>query len=186
MWLFVKFFSPGLIREKEYFQSSFNPVEMAPLLWEYSRHLEVLFEEYVLTTDFLRIKIVEFFHILNFSYTKRELAGLFYPALTVEETFVRFVEESYPRFRTARELARESHMSLRSFENKFNRVFGVSPGRWILRRKIQMVYAEITRSSLPLSVIADKCGFATLSHMTDFCKKHLGATPSQIRKGRIL
>lgn len=55
------FFSPGLIREKEYFQSSFNPVEMAPLLWEYSRHLEVLFEEYVLTTDFLRIKIVDFF-----------------------------------------------------------------------------------------------------------------------------
>ncbi|MCC8133327.1 MAG: helix-turn-helix domain-containing protein [Tannerellaceae bacterium] len=43
---------------------------------------------------------------------------------------------------------------------------------------------EIISSNLPLAVIADKCGFATLSHMTDFCKKHIGMPPSQIRKGR--
>ncbi|MCC8095108.1 MAG: helix-turn-helix domain-containing protein [Tannerellaceae bacterium] len=52
------------------------------------------------------------------------------------------------------------------------------------RKKRKKVLREIISSNLPLAVIADKCGFATLSHMTDFCKKHIGMPPSQIRKGR--
>ncbi|MCD7978056.1 MAG: AraC family transcriptional regulator [Tannerellaceae bacterium] len=126
--------------------------------------------------------MLELFHLLTYSYSKRELAGLFYPVLKREDSFARFIEENYPRLKTAKELVQEAHMSLKSFENKFNYVFGISPGRWMIRRKTEIVYQEITSSSLPLSVIADKCGFATLSHMTDFCKKHLGTTPTQIRK----
>jgi len=155
---------------------------MNPLLWEYARHLHALFNECRLPPSLLRMKILELFHLLSHSYTKKELAGLFYPVLKREEYFVRFIEDNYPRLKTAKELAREAHMSLKSFENKFNRVFGISPGRWMIKRKTALVYQEISSSSLPLSVVADKCGFATLSHMTDFCKKHLGITPSQIRK----
>ncbi|MCD7977323.1 MAG: hypothetical protein LUG51_09245 [Tannerellaceae bacterium] len=56
-----KFFFPGIIEEKTFFHSSFNPVEMVPLLWEYMNHLDVLFEECPLTSSFIRVKIEEFF-----------------------------------------------------------------------------------------------------------------------------
>jgi len=181
-----KFFFPGLIQEKKKFHSPFNPIRMLPLVWEYTRHLDILFEECILTPTFKKIKVLELFHILSHSYSKHELAGLFFPILKSEDTFAHFVEENYPRLKTVRELACEANMSRKSFENKFNYIFGIPPGRWIIRKKIQMVYEEIIFSPLPLTVIADKCGFATLSHMTDFCKKHIGETPSQIRKGRIL
>lgn len=112
------------------------------------------------------------------------MAGLFFPVLKKEEYFAHFVEENYPRLKTVHHMANEAHMSLKSFENKFNHVFGISPGRWMVQRKIQAVYREILTSRQPLTVVADKCGFASLSHMSDFCKKHLGESPSQIRKKR--
>lgn len=177
-----RFFFPDLIKEKSFFKTSFNPVEMVPLLWEYTQHLDKLFEECPLTVSFLRIKILEFFYLLRCSYSKREIAGLFFSILRKEDYFAQFIEENYPRIKTVREMAREANMSLRSFENKFNLVFGTSPGRWILQRKMQTVYREIVTSHIPLTMIADKCGFASLSHMSDFCKKHLGKSPSQIRK----
>jgi len=66
-----------LIEEKKSFISSFNPVEMNPLLWEYARHLHALFNECRLPPSLLRMKILELFHLLSHSYTKKELAGLF-------------------------------------------------------------------------------------------------------------
>lgn len=35
---------------------------------------------------------------------------------------------------------------------------------------------------MPLQEIADVCGFATPSYLWDFCKKHLKATPAEIRE----
>ncbi|MCS2911135.1 helix-turn-helix domain-containing protein [Bacteroides thetaiotaomicron] len=37
-------------------------------------------------------------------------------------------------------------------------------------------------TDMPLQEIADVCGFATPSYLWDFCKKHLKATPAEIRE----
>lgn len=123
-----------------------------------------------------------FLFIKMFIFKERDCRTIFYHPEKRGLFCAIYRRELPPRIKTVREMAREANMSLRSFKNKFNLVFGTSPGRWILQRKMQTVYREIVTSHIPLTVIADKCGFASLSHMSDFCKKHLGKSPSQIRK----
>lgn len=143
------FLPPGLSGLKEHVNSSFNPLELVPLVWEYTRHVNILFEECRLTAFFHRLKIYELFYILSHCYTDKELAGLFYPALKRENAFAEFVYTHYMHVRTVQELANAAHMSLKSFENQFNQVFGISPGRWLIGEKRKKYTVKLQRPPFP-------------------------------------
>ncbi|MCD7976661.1 MAG: helix-turn-helix domain-containing protein [Tannerellaceae bacterium] len=51
-------------------------------------------------------------------------------------------------------------------------------------KKTEKIYYEIQETSKPLKVIAEEAGFAGLSQLSDFCRKRLGKSPSEIRKKR--
>lgn len=129
------FLPSGLANKKSAWNTSFNPVEIAPLIWEYCRHLHILFEECQVSAAFRRIKIYELFYLLKSCYTPQELAGLFYPVLRKESSFAKFIYTNYMHVKTVQELASAANMSLKSFENRFNLVFGTSPGRWMIGKK---------------------------------------------------
>lgn len=38
---------------------------------------------------------------------------------------------------------------------------------------------------VPVKVIVDEFGFSSQSHFNTFCKRYLGGTPKQIRRGKI-
>jgi len=178
------FFSSELYTEKKLITSSFNPLSMLPIMYNYTDNLDIVLDELNVSSFFCRLKICELFYVLKHYYTVREVSGMFYPIVKKENGFTKFIYQNYIEAKTVQELANQAHMSLKSFENRFKEVFGTSPGRWMISRKKEKVYTEIMSSSLPLGVISEKCGFSTLSHMSDFCKKHIGLSPSELRKGR--
>ena len=49
------------------------------------------------------------------------------------------------------------------------------------QRKVHVV-SLLADTDMPFQEIADTCGFATPSYLWDFCKKHLKATPAEIRE----
>lgn len=52
----------------------------------------------------------------------------------------------------------------------------------MLQQKIDKIYKEIYyETSKPIKLIAEEFGFANISNLGDFCRKHLGASPAAIR-----
>ena len=57
-----------------------------------------------------------------------------------------------------------------------------TPHRWLTEQRKVHVVSLLADTDMPFQEIADTCGFATPSYLWDFCKKHLKATPAEIRE----
>lgn len=108
----------------------------------------------------------------------------FYPVLTGEYQFIGQVLSLCQEINTVDELANRMNLSLSTFNRKFQSSFNISPYKWMIKKKTEKVYNAIIESESPLKQVADEVGFSSLSQMIDYCKKHIGMTPGEIRKQR--
>jgi len=79
------------------------------------------------------------------------------------------------------ELAVAANLSVRAFERKFRKSFGVSPQQYIMRLRVRMACSTLVYSSKPLSKIAVAHGFCDQSHFTREFRRQLGMTPRRYR-----
>lgn len=128
------------------------------------------------------LKTLELFYNLKNSYSKDILETFFSPVCTKECSFASFVLSNHANVKTAEELAQLSNYSFSGFNKQFHKVFGISSYKWMLQQKIDKIYKEIYyETSKPIKLIAEEFGFANISNLGDFCRKHLGASPAAIR-----
>ena len=81
-----------------------------------------------------------------------------------------------------RELALDSGLSTGHFSRKFRRSYGLSLGRFILRRRVQRAMHLIQASSMPLSTLSLELGFDSQSHFTRVFRGLTGMTPGRLRR----
>lgn len=132
---------------------------------------------------YLDLKASEVFYMVRKLYPESQQARLLAPILSDRISFHNMVVSNFDKVKTVGDYARIGGYSLSSFEKQFRVVFGVSPYRWMLRRKMELLYNALTMTDKSLKEISDEFGFSSLSQMNDFCKKHIGATPGNIHKG---
>jgi AraC family transcriptional regulator len=82
------------------------------------------------------------------------------------------------------EIARECGLSRSHFAHAFKQSTGMSPHRWWVRHRLDHARQLLAGTQLPISVIADMCGFFDQSHLSNAFKRVLGATPGQYRRDR--
>lgn len=128
------------------------------------------------------LKIKEFFYLLRAYYNKKELAGFFRPLLSNNTRFTNFVLQNYKKVKTVNELAALYNSSVSSFDKKFRMTFGISPYKWMMQKKISVLYNELNTTTKPLKQIAKEQNFSSLPQFTDYCKKHFGYSPSKMRR----
>lgn len=75
-----------------------------------------------------------------------------------------------------------SHRSLSVFKREFKQLFNESPGKWILKRKLQHASNIIINSNLNVSQVAFESGFEDLSHFSRVFKKAMGINPRDYKK----
>ena len=80
------------------------------------------------------------------------------------------------------DLSRLTGMSTSRFSRGFRVAMGRSPYQYILARRVARAETLLKQSSLALVDIADECGFASQSHMTDVMRARVGLTPGQVRR----
>jgi len=72
----------------------------------------------------------------------------------------------------------------------FTRVFkaemGLTPSRYVVKRRLERGRELIEHSTLTLSEIAYRVGFSSQAHMTSKFKDHFGVTPGEMRRGARL
>ena len=82
------------------------------------------------------------------------------------------------------ELAALFGLSTSHFTRRFKRTFKVSPGTYLLRRRIEVAQGLMLTTSEPLSSIALTCGMYDQSHFTRSFHRLVGETPDSWRRTR--
>jgi AraC-like DNA-binding protein len=89
---------------------------------------------------------------------------------------------------TIAQLARQCGLSRSYFTQAFRRTTGITPHRWLMRRRTEKAKQLLRNLETPLAEIALACGFASQSHLTRVFNAIVGATPGQWRRrhgGRV-
>ena len=92
-----------------------------------------------------------------------------------------YMRDHYQTTITNRQLARLAHMSVRSFERKFQASFHLTPQKYLKKLQIRMASRALMYTGQTLAEVAIGCGFSDQSHFTREFRRHFGRTPRDYR-----
>ena len=83
------------------------------------------------------------------------------------------------------EYARLCHRSLSSFKRDFNTAYGMTPGRWLLQKRLDTASHLLVSSEKSIMDVAMESGFKNISHFDRVFKQHHKISPLQYRKQHV-
>lgn len=111
------------------------------------------------------------------------LAAYFQSLLGSEKPAIQqIMDANFSHNLSLEEFARLCHRSLSSFKRDFKRHFSVSPGKWLLTRRLEYSTLLLRSSDLNITEIAFECGFEDVSHFSKSFKEKFGRSPINFRK----
>ena len=163
-----------------------------PCLMQIKQPLWLLLEQFsaclfegLKCTHYIEAKIKEIFYMFRAFYTKQELASFFSEALNKDSNFAEKVHANYMKFNNVADFAKLLNYTSSGFEKRFFRTFGTSVYQWMIEQKSKRIFHEINTGNKKIKQISEEFNFSSPSAFNDFCKKHLNATPGEIRKNRL-
>jgi AraC-like DNA-binding protein len=124
----------------------------------------------------------ELFYLLFHYYSRLELARFLYFLAYEDIRFKEFIKSHYAHVKNIQELAALSNYSTSGFIKKFQRCFNESPYGWMQKQKAKQIAGEIRQGGKSFQEIANEYKFSSYQHFSRFCKKQLGAPPSDLLK----
>lgn len=91
------------------------------------------------------------------------------------------IAASLLRGRSLRSVLNSYGMSERSFYRAWREIFSVSPRQYLLKHREDEARRLLCETDLPLSEIARRCGYSSLSYFHQAFRKSLGMTPGRYR-----
>ena len=126
----------------------------------------------------LRLKVMELlYNVMDCS--KNIFRQMLQLRQSVKTDIHRVVEENYTSPISLDELAYLSGRSLSSFKREFQDIYGESPARWILERRLSKAQQMLRSSSLSVADVAYSLGFENPTHFSRIFKQQYGYAPSQ-------
>lgn len=92
------------------------------------------------------------------------------------------MERNYLYNLSLNEFARLCHRSLSKFKRDFDTVFGISPGKWLLQKRLEYARCLLLNSMKPVADIVIESGFVNVPHFDRVFKQYFGQSPLQYRK----
>jgi AraC-like DNA-binding protein len=92
------------------------------------------------------------------------------------------IEANYCFNLTLDEYAKLCNRSLSSFKRDFYNVYGESPAKWLLVKRLVHALKLLCNSNLPIVDISFESGFENSTHFSHAFKKHFGVSPSKYRQ----
>ncbi|QVJ01384.1 helix-turn-helix domain-containing protein [Nocardiopsis eucommiae] len=80
------------------------------------------------------------------------------------------------------DLAERESMSVRTFTRRFREETGLSPGRWIALRRLDLARELLEGTDLPVERVADRAGFGTAVSLRQHMHAELGVSPRAYRR----
>ncbi|HEY8609050.1 MAG TPA: AraC family transcriptional regulator [Noviherbaspirillum sp.] len=109
----------------------------------------------------------------------QKLRGGLSPA--VRRRLAEFIDDRLEQPLTLGMLAEQACMSEFHLARMFRMSFGMAPYAWIAARRIDRACGLLKHTALPLQQVADRCGYADLSHFSHRFRAATGVPPSRYR-----
>lgn len=98
------------------------------------------------------------------------------------ENTVLYIHEHYAEDLRVQTLAAREHLSDSRYRELFRQTFGQSPGEYITRLRIFHACDLLRSTNLPVSRIAESCGYADTLYFSRIFRKKMGISPLGYRK----
>lgn len=95
---------------------------------------------------------------------------------------VEYIEANLSKHIGLMELANVAALSQYHFSRQFHRAVGMSPMRYIQRRRVELAKHFLLRPDATIASVAYECGFGGQSHFTTAFKAATGVTPGEYRR----
>lgn len=80
------------------------------------------------------------------------------------------------------DLAAVTGLSVSQFTRRFKAATGQTPHRYLMRLRVEAACRLLRAGSLPIAMIATRCGFSHQEHLTRVMRAQLGTTPAALRR----
>lgn len=94
---------------------------------------------------------------------------------------IEFVDANIERPISLDQMADAAGLSRRHFARSFAAELGLTPHKWLMRRRIDIALDLLATTNGTLSEIAQACGFSSQSHLTSLMQQEIGVTPYRWR-----
>jgi AraC-like DNA-binding protein len=94
----------------------------------------------------------------------------------------RAMEENYCFNLKLEQYAQLSNRSLATFKRDFQKIYGATPGRWLLEQRLNHALRLLKDNHKTISETTFESGFETVSHFSRCFKKQFGFSPSAIKQ----
>lgn len=91
---------------------------------------------------------------------------------------IEFIERNIGNHIELPDIASAAALSPAHFCRAFRRTFGMSPMRYLWRRRIEMAKSILREHRLSLTMVALACGFSSASHFSTAFRDATGVTPA--------
>jgi len=172
------------LRDQTKQSSPIQRAEINPLLNDYFKNLRYYLDNSkLISEDLLRIKIQELIHILVKTDSTGSNQKIFGALFNANE--YKFQEVIHARlFDDLKlvDLAFLTGLSLSSFKRKFSSIYGTSPNKYFISKRLEKAQLLLRTTDLRISEIAYDCGYSDLGYFTKTFQKHHNCSPTNFRE----
>ena len=93
-----------------------------------------------------------------------------------------FIDEHFTENISVEELSKIANMSVSGFSHHFKKIFGISPGQYLIRLKIGLGQKLLITTDKSITEISMSLGYDNISHFNNQFKKFVGTSPQNYRK----
>lgn len=135
----------------------------------------------LLDIRFMELKRYIILMMLSKLFHRDDLIYMFRYKTSEDFEFRELVFRHYNCGVNAQELAALTGVPIATFNRKFKKTFGMSVLHWLNTRREISILMDLTTTDMTIKEIAAKYNL-TPNYFSDFCKMHLGDTPSSFRE----
>ena len=130
------------------------------------------------------IKVLEFLLLLERQENAKPLiTSLINP---IKKRNIReFMEENYLNNLNIHDYAVLTGRSISSFNRDFKRLFGTTPKKWLISKRLNKSHELLNTTKLNVTQIAMEVGYENISHFIEAYKKTYGETPKSTARNNI-
>jgi len=135
------------------------------------------------TEDLLELKFKELLFNIIGNPANSELTGFLHTFVSPQANNIQPVLEANYCYNLALEdYARLCNRSLSSFKRDFQIVYGESPARWLLNKRLEHALKILSNSNKTIYEISFESGFENSTHFSHAFRKHFGVSPLKYRQ----
>ena len=162
-------------------------IESNPGMTLFFKSLQMVYQTFNNSSQILKLKLLELLHLIDlYDSTKQLRSSLFWQQQSLRKSnpkrnIKRLMEKYIISNLTVKDFAALSGRSISSFNREFKQLYGVTPKRWIVKRRLAHARMLLVEEGWSVTATANEIGYENISHFIAAFKKIYSQTPHQIK-----